>query len=462
MGRNGFLPSSTHRQRAGLLARRPVRAAKPSTTAACGLHPDAGCIDCSDHAGSVRDLVSGQWRGALRSGQSRLAGLLQSVGQQDQDPGSLSGGGQRASGAGDRDGDAVGQSGGGADPGRQVPDGPDFLWDVPPGGYIWWYLDAISDDGQHGLTIIAFVGSVFSPYYAWAGRNDPMNHCAFNVALYGPRRNLWAMTERGRSAVERSASQFTVGPSSMRWDGDSLVVDIEEHGFPTLAPIKGQVRLRPTSINTRRFSLTPNERHHWRPIAPTAQVEITFDKPGVLWSGHGYFDTNAGTESLEDGFVYWNWSRATLSDGGAAILYDADRRDGSTGSLALRFDAQGRVEMPPPRASREHALAGAAGQPGGYDQRCFRAQDAGGHAVLQPLHPGYALVRRRNRSRSRELGLGSVPDTVGQAVATVPDASDFLNRERPPGAPYSRRWRSQPSLGPESLLPHAPCVRAPV
>ena len=37
---------------------------------------------------------------------------------------------------------------------------------VPHGGYAWWYVDALSDDGRHGLTIIAFVGSVFSPYYA--------------------------------------------------------------------------------------------------------------------------------------------------------------------------------------------------------------------------------------------------------------------------------------------------------
>ena len=44
---------------------------------------------------------------------------------------------------------------------------------VAPGGYRWWYIDAVSDDGLHGLTLIAFVGSVFSPYYAWSGRADP-------------------------------------------------------------------------------------------------------------------------------------------------------------------------------------------------------------------------------------------------------------------------------------------------
>ena len=36
-----------------------------------------------------------------------------------------------------------------------------------------------------GLTIIAFVGSVFSPYYHWSGRAEPENHVAINVALYG-------------------------------------------------------------------------------------------------------------------------------------------------------------------------------------------------------------------------------------------------------------------------------------
>ena len=48
---------------------------------------------------------------------------------------------------------------------------------VPDGGYAWWYLDALSDDGRHGLTVIAFIGSVFSPYYAWA-RTSRARRCA--------------------------------------------------------------------------------------------------------------------------------------------------------------------------------------------------------------------------------------------------------------------------------------------
>ena len=72
-------------------------------------------------------------------------------------------------------------------------------------GYAWWYVDALSDDGRHGLTLIAFIGSVFSPYYALArrrGRGDPQHHCALNVALYGAGGRGWAMTERGRGSLQ--------------------------------------------------------------------------------------------------------------------------------------------------------------------------------------------------------------------------------------------------------------------
>ena len=47
---------------------------------------------------------------------------------------------------------------------------------VPSGGYLWWYVDALSDCGRYGLSIIAFVGSVFSPYYAWARRKGDVTH----------------------------------------------------------------------------------------------------------------------------------------------------------------------------------------------------------------------------------------------------------------------------------------------
>jgi len=112
--------------------------------------------------------------------------------------------------------------------------GLDFTLPVAERGYRWWYLDALSDDGAHGITIIAFLGTVFSPWYAFArrgGGGDPLNHCCMHVALYGkPAR--WAMTDRPRGALRRGADFLQIGPSAMRWDGTKLVVDLAEVTAP--------------------------------------------------------------------------------------------------------------------------------------------------------------------------------------------------------------------------------------
>ena len=78
-------------------------------------------------------------------------------------------------------------------PGAPCGYAPGYDLAVAPDGYAWWYLDALSDDGASGITVIAFIGSVFSPYYALARRRrhgrggaDPLAHCAINVAFTAP------------------------------------------------------------------------------------------------------------------------------------------------------------------------------------------------------------------------------------------------------------------------------------
>ena len=223
---------------------------------------------------------------------------------------------------------------------------------VPPGGYHWWYVDALSDDGRHGLTIIAFIGSVFSPYYKWARRKgpaEPLNHAAVNVCLYGAGGHRWAMTERGHAAVARDATRFRVGPSGLAWDDGTLTIDLDEVTFPLPGRIRGRVRLRPESRNTEAFALDAEGLHQWQPLAPAARVEVALKKPGLAWQGHGYLDSNWGAVPLEAGFVRWDWSRAPL-EGGSAVLYEGLRRDDTPFALALRFDDEGRPTpfTPPP------------------------------------------------------------------------------------------------------------------
>ena len=220
---------------------------------------------------------------------------------------------------------------------------------MAPGGYAWWYVDALSADGQYGLTVIAFIGSVFSPYYAWAGRRDPLNHCAVNVALYGPAGNRWAMTERGRGALRRDVSHLTIGPSSLAWDGECLTLQIEEVTAPIPSRLRGTIRLRPRALSGWTFALDAPRRHLWRPIAPRADVEVTLDRPTLSWRGEGYFDTNRGEEPLEEAFRDWTWSRGH-TDKETLLFYDVTRRAGDSMGLALRVGPGGEidaVEAPP-------------------------------------------------------------------------------------------------------------------
>jgi carotenoid 1,2-hydratase len=197
---------------------------------------------------------------------------------------------------------------------------------------------------------------VFSPYYAWArgrsGTADALNHCAFNVALYGAAGKRWAMTERGARQVERSATHLRIGPSALRWDGETLVLDIDEVTAPLPTRIRGRVRLHPAALMGRAYTLDETGAHRWQPIAPCARVEVELSNPALRWSGPGYLDTNQGDAPLERDFVRWDWSRAALAGGRTAALYDVTRRRGAPLALALAFAPDGSVQPfdAPPRA----------------------------------------------------------------------------------------------------------------
>jgi carotenoid 1,2-hydratase len=196
--------------------------------------------------------------------------------------------------------------------------------------------------------VIAFIGSVFSPWYRWSGRQDPENHVCINVATYGPG-GRFCMTDRGRAALRQTDATFQVGPSRLDWQGDRLVITLDERGAPPLfGRVRGTITLTPEMMTGVEMPLTPDGAHVWRPFAPRARAEVALG-PGWTWGGHGYFDANFGTRALEADFRFWTWGRfPTVS--GATCFYDATRRDGSMLTAAVAFAADGTaraVEGPP-------------------------------------------------------------------------------------------------------------------
>lgn len=226
---------------------------------------------------------------------------------------------------------------------------------VPLNGYRWWYLDALSNDGELGLTVIVFIGSVFSPYYASRRRRaptNPDNHCAINVALYGNRGRRWAMTERSAASLGREVDWLRIGNSHMEASDGVITFHINEWASPLPRQILGTIRIRQNAQTEAAFALGADDTHFWWPISPRVEVDVDLTLPDLAWQGTGYFDTNWGTEPLEAGFTEWCWGRAARGED-TVIHYDVLRKNGEARSLLLSVDPKGQVVQHPSVASAD-------------------------------------------------------------------------------------------------------------
>ena len=245
-----------------------------------------------DQSLGLPPAISGHGRGVVWGGLPRLGVVVQAGRFAQRDSGLVSCRWQQSSRSWSAYGSDLGAFGRSEHHDRLRFDRP-----LPSGGYAWWYIDALSDDGKCGVTLIAFLGSVFSPYYAWARRGgaaDPLNHCAFNIALYGPRSGRWAMTERGAAQVSREETLLAIGPSYMCWDGAALTIAVDERCAPLPRPLRGMIRLWPAALEYRSYPLDRSGLHRWVPYAPCARIEVAFAEPQISWRGAGYFDANFG------------------------------------------------------------------------------------------------------------------------------------------------------------------------
>jgi carotenoid 1,2-hydratase len=159
------------------------------------------------------------------------------------------------------------------------------------------------------------------------------------------------MTERGRTQISRSKHHYTIGPSSMHWDGQALVIDIDEMAVPLPRRVQGRVRVMPYGLCNFVTALDDAGRHRWGPIAPCASVQVDMRSPGTSWRGHAYLDSNEGDEPIDVPFIDWDWSRTALADGSCAVIYDVRQKNGADRVIAQRFSDNGQAQAfeAPPR-----------------------------------------------------------------------------------------------------------------
>jgi len=193
--------------------------------------------------------------------------------------------------------------------------------------------------------VIALLGNVFSPYYAARRRQgsaEPLDHCAMNVAYYGPGGRLWALTEHDRGSVERTGSRLRIAESVVEAEDDGgLTFHLCERTSPFAKSLRGTVRVEPGVVGGDGFALDDAGRHRWTPLRLNARATVRLEHPHrTAWTGRAYVDTNDGDEPLERGFRSWDWSRTSGSDL-THVVYDVTRADGSTSRVRRTFRQDG-------------------------------------------------------------------------------------------------------------------------
>lgn len=153
-----------------------------------------------------------------------------------------------------------------------------------------------------------------------------------------------------------SNDAIEIGPSSMRWEQDRLIVEINEMSWPHMQRLTGTVTIHPEGVTDVELPLTSCGTHVWRPFAPQSRIEVRLNRPGWQFDGHGYFDANFGTRALETDFSYWTWGRFPTAQGSLAF-YDATRRDGTELAKGILFDRGEAKEIKaPPKVPLRRSL----------------------------------------------------------------------------------------------------------
>ncbi len=173
-----------------------------------------------------------------------------------------------------------------------------------------------------------------------------------NVALYkldanGKRRTHWSLTELSRSQVEREASRLRIGTSHIEWEGDELLVHIDERTAPFRTPLRGVIRVTPSAWSNERVAIDAEGKHQWRPYAPKARISAHFSAPALSFSGDGYLDSNRGECALEESFRDWTWSRTVLADGTVVVAYDCTLLNGERTADLRHLTRDGTFSLPP-------------------------------------------------------------------------------------------------------------------
>ena len=222
-----------------------------------------------------------------------------------------------------------------------------------PGGFLWWYLDLVDDDGN-GMVLIYSFGLPFLPGITAAARAGspalPSETPAVNVVVYrNGRPDFYLLQTVAPEDASWEGDRWQIGGLSAQLTGEeqlTLTVDLDCDVPGTADRLTGQVRL----TGPLRQSDTPGASgmHSWTPLLVAAVGEADLRCGDQQWHlrGRAYFDRNQSDRPLHElGIRRWWWFRLALPDA-ELIGYHlvSDEPTAPLRSLCLVVDLTGQTQ----------------------------------------------------------------------------------------------------------------------
>lgn len=222
-----------------------------------------------------------------------------------------------------------------------------------PGGFLWWYLDAVDADGN-GCVVIWSYGLPFLPGYAAAERNGEAPRAAerpsLNVAVYRDGElDCYLLREYDTERVEwwPEESRWRFGATEMR---SRKRAGRRQVSVALDCPIPGGDRRLEGTVEVAGPSPVVAEAdgeraHRWDPriVAGEADVDLRAGATERYRSqGRGYHDANCGgTPFHQLGIERWLWGRCPFGDR-ELVFYGLWSDDGAaTQHHVLEFGSDG-------------------------------------------------------------------------------------------------------------------------
>lgn len=229
-----------------------------------------------------------------------------------------------------------------------------------PGGFLWWYVDLVTPEGD-GAVLIWSYGLPFLPGYASAARRGrpelPISRPSINLAVYRRGRPVFYLLQETEPVpVDETVLTHVqrIGGCVFRRTEAGGRMTLESSldlPLPAAGRLTGTLRMEGAGRGDAAHP-APDGQHLWTPLTGPATGELTLRMDGLPLeqvAGRAYHDRNAGRVPLHAlGMYVWMWGRFPFRDR-ERIYYLLWPEDGTAAprAIGIEIGADGRTTESP-------------------------------------------------------------------------------------------------------------------